>query len=75
MDNRLYRTNSQSRQIEEAMRRYSRRYNVVGGISYYQRAEVKDIIAYLKLAQSPGDSISLVEKSSFEKAGWSSSVR
>ncbi|HWF07908.1 MAG TPA: UvrD-helicase domain-containing protein [Bryobacteraceae bacterium] len=55
----LYRTNSQSRQIEEALRRYNRRYNVVGGISYYQRAEVKDIIAYLKLAQSPTDTISL----------------
>ncbi len=55
----LYRTNSQSRQIEEALRRYKRRYNVVGGISYYQRAEVKDVIAYLKLAQAPEDSISL----------------
>ncbi|HTA44534.1 MAG TPA: UvrD-helicase domain-containing protein [Bryobacteraceae bacterium] len=55
----LYRTNFQSRQIEEALRRYNRRYNVVGGISYYQRAEVKDIIAYLKLALAPEDSISL----------------
>jgi DNA helicase II / ATP-dependent DNA helicase PcrA len=55
----LYRTNSQSRQMEEALRRYNRKYNVVGGISYYQRAEVKDIIAYLKLAQSLTDSISL----------------
>jgi DNA helicase II / ATP-dependent DNA helicase PcrA len=55
----LYRTNSQSRQIEEALRRYNRKYNVVGGISYYQRAEVKDIIAYLKLAQSQSDSMSL----------------
>ena len=55
----LYRTNSQSRQIEEAMRRYNRKYNVVGGFSYYQRAEVKDIIAYLKLATSPVDSIAL----------------
>ena len=55
----LYRTNSQSRQVEEALRRYNRKYNVVGGISYYQRAEVKDIIAYLKLAQSPADIISL----------------
>jgi DNA helicase II / ATP-dependent DNA helicase PcrA len=55
----LYRTNSQSRQMEEALRRYNRKYNVVGGISYYQRAEVKDIIAYLKLAQSQTDSISL----------------
>ena len=55
----LYRTNSQSRQIEEALRRYNRKYNVVGGISYYQRAEVKDIIAYLKLAHSQTDSMSL----------------
>ena len=55
----LYRTNSQSRQIEEALRRYNRKYNVVGGFSYYQRAEVKDILAYLKLAQSQTDSISL----------------
>ncbi len=55
----LYRTNSQSRQIEEAFRRYNRKYNVVGGISYYQRAEVKDILAYLRLAQSQMDVISL----------------
>jgi DNA helicase-2/ATP-dependent DNA helicase PcrA len=55
----LYRTNSQSRQMEEAFRRYNRKYNVVGGISYYQRAEVKDILAYLKLASSPTDVIAL----------------
>ena len=56
----LYRTNFQSRQIEEALRRYGRKYIVVGGFSFYQRAEVKDIIAYLKLATSPQDSISLL---------------
>ena len=39
----LYRTNSQSRQIEEALRRYGRKYNVVGGFSFYQRAEIKDM--------------------------------
>jgi len=49
----LYRTNFQSRQIEEALRRYGRKYIVVGGFSFYQRAEVKDIIAYLKLALAP----------------------
>ena len=38
----LYRTNFQSRQIEEALRRYGRKYNVVGGFSFYQRAEIKD---------------------------------
>ena len=43
---------SQSRQIEEALRRYGRKYNMVGGFSFYQRAEIKDIVAYLKLAAS-----------------------
>lgn len=56
----LYRTNSQSRQIEEALRRYGRKYVVVGGFSFYQRAEVKDIISYLKVLVSPQDSISLL---------------
>jgi DNA helicase II / ATP-dependent DNA helicase PcrA len=56
----LYRTNFQSRQIEEALRRYGRKYVIVGGFSYYQRAEVKDILAYLKTAASPSDSISLL---------------
>src|SRR5258708_6093042 len=56
----LYRTNFQPRQIEEALRRYGRKYIVVGGFSFYQRAEVKDIIAYLKLALAPQDSISLL---------------
>ncbi|MBV9304317.1 MAG: UvrD-helicase domain-containing protein [Acidobacteriaceae bacterium] len=56
----LYRTNSQSRQIEEALRRYGRKYLVVGGFSFYQRAEVKDLLAYLKVLLSPHDSISLL---------------
>jgi DNA helicase-2/ATP-dependent DNA helicase PcrA len=56
----LYRTNSQSRQIEEALRRYGRKYNVVGGFSFYQRAEIKDTVAYLKLAASNADSVSLM---------------
>ncbi|MBM3728474.1 MAG: ATP-dependent DNA helicase Rep [Acidobacteria bacterium] len=53
----LYRTNFQSRQIEEALRRYGRAYSVVGGFSFYQRAEIKDILAYLKLTLSPNDSM------------------
>lgn len=56
----LYRTNFQSRQIEEALRRYGRKYIVVGGFSFYQRAEIKDLLAYLKVAASPHDSISLL---------------
>jgi DNA helicase-2/ATP-dependent DNA helicase PcrA len=56
----LYRTNFQSRQIEEALRRYGRKYLIVGGFSFYQRAEVKDLLAYLKFLASPHDSISLL---------------
>src|SRR6266487_327422 len=55
----LYRTNSQSRVFEEAMRRASISYNIVGGFSFYERMEVRDIIAYLKLALNRHDSIAL----------------
>jgi ATP-dependent DNA helicase UvrD/PcrA len=55
----LYRTNSQSRVFEEAMRRAGLAYNIVGGFSFYERMEVRDIIAYLKLAMNPHDSIAL----------------
>src|SRR5438067_2286008 len=55
----LYRTNSQSRVFEEAMRRSGISYNIVGGFSFYERMEVRDIIAYLKLALNPHDSIAL----------------
>ncbi len=56
----LYRTNSQSRLLEEAMRRYGIKYNVVGGFSFYERAEIKDMISYLKLIQNPSDSVALL---------------
>jgi DNA helicase II / ATP-dependent DNA helicase PcrA len=56
----LYRTNSQSRLFEEAMRRYGLQYHVVGGFSFYERAEIKDLIAYLKLVQNPDDSIAFM---------------
>jgi DNA helicase-2/ATP-dependent DNA helicase PcrA len=55
----LYRTNSQSRVFEESMRRAGLQYNIVGGFSFYERMEVRDIIAYLKLALNPNDSIAL----------------
>jgi DNA helicase-2/ATP-dependent DNA helicase PcrA len=55
----LYRTNSQSRLVEEALRRYQIKYHMVGGFSFYDRAEVKDILSYLKLVQNPHDSIAL----------------
>ncbi|HZS28151.1 MAG TPA: UvrD-helicase domain-containing protein, partial [Candidatus Angelobacter sp.] len=56
----LYRLNSQSRLIEEAMRRYQIPYQVVGGFSFYERAEIKDMISYLKLISNPQDSIALL---------------
>jgi DNA helicase-2/ATP-dependent DNA helicase PcrA len=56
----LYRTNSQSRLFEEAMRRYQLKYHVVGGFSFYERAEIKDLISYLKVIVNPNDSVSLL---------------
>src|ERR1044072_4730985 len=55
----LYRTNSQSRLFEESLRRRGVAYNIVGGFSFYERAEVKDIIAYLKLAMNQNDDIAV----------------
>ncbi len=55
----LYRTNSQSRLVEEAMRRYQLNYHVVGGFSFYERAEIKDMISYLKVIGNPDDSIAV----------------
>ena len=56
----LYRTNSQSRLFEEGMRRYQLKYHVVGGFSFYERAEIKDMISYLKVIHNPDDCISLM---------------
>ena len=56
----LYRTNSQSRLFEEAMRRYQLKYHVVGGFSFYERAEIKDMISYLKVIHNVDDTISLL---------------
>jgi DNA helicase-2/ATP-dependent DNA helicase PcrA len=56
----LYRTNSQSRLFEEAMRRYGLKYHIVGGFSFYDRSEIKDLISYLKVILNPNDSISLL---------------
>ncbi|MBQ9201453.1 MAG: UvrD-helicase domain-containing protein [Bacteroidales bacterium] len=51
----LYRTNAQSRVLEEAMRKRNIPYRVYGGMSFYQRKEIKDIIAYLRLLVNPSD--------------------
>ncbi|MGC1616314.1 MAG: UvrD-helicase domain-containing protein [Candidatus Acidiferrum sp.] len=55
-----YRTNFQSRAFEEVFRRQGLRYKLVGGFSFYNRAEVKDALAYVRLAMHPEDDISLL---------------
>ncbi|HEX6892306.1 MAG TPA: UvrD-helicase domain-containing protein [Chryseolinea sp.] len=54
----LYRTNSQSRAIEEALRRMNIKYKVVGGLSFYQRKEIKDLLAYMRFAINQQDEAS-----------------
>ncbi len=56
----LYRTNYQSRVFEEALRRKDVPYQLVGGVSFYQRKEVKDVIAYLRLLVNPADQEALL---------------
>ncbi len=51
----LYRTNSQSRSFEEALRRQSIDYRIYGGTSFYQRKEIKDLLSYLRLTVNPND--------------------
>ena len=51
----LYRTNAQSRIFEEAMRKRSMPYRIYGGLSFYQRKEIKDVIAYFRLIVNPND--------------------
>lgn len=56
----LYRTNSQSRTIEEGFLRYGIPYKIVGGVKFYERKEIKDILAYLRLILNPADTVSLL---------------
>ena len=56
----MYRTNAQSRALEEAFRARGIRYRLLGGFSFYQRAEIRDIFAYVRLAMFPDDDIALL---------------
>src|SRR5215475_774382 len=56
----LYRTNFISRILEEKLRRYNMKYRIVGGFSFYERAEIKDLISYLTVSINPHDSVHLL---------------
>ena len=55
----LYRTNAQSRVIEDVLRRAEIPYQVIGGLRFYERKEIKDVLAYMRVLLNPDDSISL----------------
>ena len=55
----MYRVNAQSRALEEACLRYGTKYKLVGGVRFYQRREVKDVMAYLRVVNNPNDEVSL----------------
>lgn len=65
----LYRTNAQSRIFEDAFNRASIPYKIIGGLKFYERKEVKDLIAYLKAVANPSDEISLMRVINVPKRG------
>lgn len=65
----LYRTNSQSRAIEEALRRMNIKYKVIGGLSFYQRKEIKDMLAYLRYSLNQQDEASFKRIINLPKRG------
>lgn len=65
----LYRTNAQSRVIEELLFKHCIPYRLVGGVSFYQRKEIKDILAYLRILENTTDSVSLTRVINVPKRG------
>lgn len=65
----LYRTNSQSRALEEAFIRASIPYKIVGGVNFYQRKEIKDVLAYLKVINNPKDDVACTRIINVPKRG------
>lgn len=66
----LYRTNAQSRIFEENLLRYDIRYKIFGGVSFYQRKEVKDMVSYLRVAVNPKDDEALKRIINYPKRGF-----
>ncbi len=65
----LYRTNAQSRAIEEALRKKNIPYQIYGGLSFYQRAEIKNVLAYLRLLTNTNDDEALLRIINYPKRG------
>ena len=65
----LYRTNAQSRSFEESLRRMNIAYRIYGGISFYQRKEIKDLLSYLRIIVNPGDEEALKRIINFPARG------
>ncbi len=65
----LYRTNAQSRSIEDGLRRSGIPYTIVGGVEFYKRKEIKDVIAYLRVVVNPADDESLIRIFNFPHRG------
>src|ERR1700744_3258312 len=65
----LYRTNAQSRSMEEALRKLSVPYKIYGGLSFYQRKEIKDLIAYFRLTINPNDEEAMKRVINYPKRG------
>ncbi|MGN7204864.1 ATP-dependent helicase [Pedobacter sp. SAFR-022] len=65
----LYRTNAQSRAMEEALRKLNVPYKIYGGLSFYQRKEIKDLIAYFRLTFNPGDEEAIKRVINYPKRG------
>jgi DNA helicase-2/ATP-dependent DNA helicase PcrA len=65
----LYRTNAQSRAFEEAFRRTGIPYRIVGGVPFYERREIKDVLAYLRLAVNPADDAAFIRTVGWPRRG------